>query len=606
MNRAEYDEKLRQEKNRVYYNKSNTDYVQELNRKADEYPDYENQYFCDEINGEAMTGVVTQPFFKSLELSKKRLDENGLTKRVDLYPDNKKKGKKHVSNEYRTNSAKDIEVGSEGNNIFATRDKKVIAKHWFYKNGKVIYSYKDSEISTIDLLKTKGDGKYAACPNCGHIALIATYTDGCDYCHSKFEVSDFDTKISGYSLKENVAKKTKGTYKKSLRTVGLLTLAAFILLLVSLFVVGTTSKQTTNMLLLGSGFVFSVAILPVFFRGLVLFYLLFFIGYVVWLPVKNIRFKRENVVKKVIRDFSVSDFCQNLEYKLKSIHMADKAEDVAAFANINLNDIVKKNEGIVDCTLVKVKFHNADIEQNKYVIHISCKLRLIIFNDGKLKRKYEKLKLKMSLDQSVSMKRIGGIRSYRCPDCGGNIDLLNGGKCDYCGHRMDYSMYDWMIEDYVSDIMKVSDYGKIRYGIIAFYIMVLAVTFMQHSNRKMLRLGLNIVDYAAHREQVLGEIYGQVVKPDIAEDKLEIKDDMKDINRKIYVYEDIDGVTEGTKYYGVLAEKEEYIFSEIEDNYFVFYKASRYYDEDMYIKIYVTFDENTVRIEFNLADKVGE
>lgn len=154
--------------------------------------------------------------------------------------------------------------------------------------------------------------------------------------------------------------------------------------------------------------------------------------------------------------------------------------------------------------------------------------------------------------------------------------------------------------------MKVSDYGKIRAGIILFYLLVLGMTFVQKGNRNIVKTGMYMVDYANHRDQVLGEIYGSTIKPEIDDSKLEVKDKSSDINCKIYLYENVDGFEEAEKYLEALRDDDEYSITEIEDDYYIAYKKTTYYHEDVFIKIYVRFDENMVEIEFNLVEKVGE
>ncbi|MBQ3665754.1 MAG: hypothetical protein II919_06580 [Lachnospiraceae bacterium] len=609
MNRAEYDGLL------INNHDNGKNHMLEIRTKIRDYPMIEAGFFAGERNSHEMVETVTQPYFRSIELTKKRLDENGITKKTVLRPDVKKKKRRAQEWEeymqqfdtyYRDS---DIKTGEEGHHEFAASSKNVIANHSFYRGGKKAYSYEDHEISTIDLLKVKGDGQYAACPNCGNIALIATYTDGCDYCHSKFKVEDFDLKVSGYSLKENVTKKTKGTYLKSLKTVIRLTVLAFLIMVAMIIVVSLAKNQTKNYLFAGSAFAFSVVFLPVFARGVWLFIRIFLGASILYVIYCIFRRESSKVVKTMLPDFSVTDFCQNLEYKLKNIHMADTAKEVESFAKISLEDVVRKNNGIIECSLVKVRFQKAWEEYNGYQLAISCKMRLIIFENGRFRKKYEKISLRMSLDQSVRVRnmsgnRIGGILAYICPHCGGNVDLLNGGICDYCGHKLDYSKYDWMIEDYKSSLMKVSDYGKIRLAIILFYVLVLGTTFVQKGNRHILRTGYYLIDYANHRDQVLGEIYGIVSKPEIDESKLEVKDLSSDINCKIYHYENVAGYEEAEKYLEVLRDDGAYTLTEIEDDHYIAYRKTTYYHEPVYVKIYVRFNEKMLEIEFHLEDKI--
>lgn len=376
-------------------NNGNSENIKEIRTKIREYPAIENRFFSGEMNSHEMVKIITQPYFRSLELSKKRLDENGITMKTDIRPDVKKKSRRAREwEEYQQQfdsyqKDRDITMGEEGHNIFATSSNNVMAEHSFFINGKRAYFYKDHEISTINLLKVKGDGKYAECPNCGNIAPISTYTDGCDYCHSKFKVEDFDLKVSGYSLKENVTKKTKGTYLKSLKTVVILTGITFLLMIGLMILVVMARNKTKNYLFAGSAFAFSFAVVPVLAKGVKIFLISFFGIYILYSVLKIFRSESSLTVKTMLPDFSTPDFCQNLEYKLKSIHMAETAKEVESFANISLENIVRKNENVIDSSLVKVKFKKAWEEYSGYKMALSCKMRLIMLENGKFKKKYE-------------------------------------------------------------------------------------------------------------------------------------------------------------------------------------------------------------------------
>lgn len=583
----------------------------QIRKKATEFNDFRNSYYNDRINGEKLTEKVTQPFFKSLAISKRRLDENGITMEVMLLPEKKKKN----TNGHPLESK--VQTGEDKSHIFARCTGNLLARYQFFKNGKKIYANTDSEIGEVDLLKVKGDGQFASCPNCGNRALISTYIDGCDYCHSKFAVTDFDTKVSGYSLKENVVKKTKSSYLGTLKKIALVTVLLLVGLIASLIIVAmNVNRQTSGLMLVGSVFLFAIALLPVLFRGVLIFFILFVVLYSIYVVICVIHSDDSDMVKQVLPDFSKADFIQNLEYKLKSIHMADSAKEVSAFADIRFDEIVNRNKNVIDCSLVKVKFKKITQDSEQYHLLLFCKMKLIVMkNEGnRLKRKYENITLKMSLDKTVSPRKIGGITRYVCPRCGGNIDLLNGGICEHCGLIMDYSKYDWIIEDYKSYVMKMSNYGKIQIAIILLYVSVLGVTFLAYAKTRYLDTAFDAVDYSLHRNEVLHKIYSNMPLPEIEGVEPVIRDNKKDFNQKIYIYEMVDGVREAEGYFERLSEDSECIVHDLKEEqndkgvsgYYVFYKKSRMYGDDIYIKEYVTYDKDSLTIAFSLADKVGE
>lgn len=55
-----------------------------MTKKANEFKDVYKRYFNGDIDDEEMTEYVTQPFWNSLHISKKRLDNVGLNMDIDI------------------------------------------------------------------------------------------------------------------------------------------------------------------------------------------------------------------------------------------------------------------------------------------------------------------------------------------------------------------------------------------------------------------------------------------------------------------------------------------------------------------------------------------
>ena len=45
----------------------------------------------------------------------------------------------------------------------------------------------------------------------------------------------------------------------------------------------------------------------------------------------------------------------------------------------------------------------------------------------------------MSAPEDLQSQTLGSIHCYYCPNCSGTVNLLNGGVCDYCDTKVDYS-----------------------------------------------------------------------------------------------------------------------------------------------------------------------
>ena len=42
------------------------------------------------------------------------------------------------------------------------------------------------------------------------------------------------------------------------------------------------------------------------------------------------------------------------------------------------------------------------------------------------------------------------LREYKCPNCGGSVDILGGGVCEYCNTAVDYRNFGWIITSYTN------------------------------------------------------------------------------------------------------------------------------------------------------------
>ena len=161
------------------------------------FRDFWNAYYKGQADDTDLMSRTTQPFWQSMRLSKKRLETKGLTMETRLVPHTKH------------NSGRDggVMVQKNGSDLSGCSICDMKTERIFWKDGKRIYKKRDREICTTSILQSDVEAGQAACPNCGYVAPISSFIDGCDSCGSKYTVSDFEAKISGFSLEENVKKK---------------------------------------------------------------------------------------------------------------------------------------------------------------------------------------------------------------------------------------------------------------------------------------------------------------------------------------------------------------------------------------------------------------
>lgn len=511
------------------------DIAGEMKARADAFRTVYGEYFRGRIAEKELTQSTTQPFWQSMRLSKRRLEEKGLSLDVKLFGDQDKalRGRGAVS------PAKD------GYNYTGISTRPVLTERCFRKNGKIIYKKKEHEISNVSLIKSQVEGDSAACPNCGHIGKITSYIDGCDYCDSKFLVSDFETKISGFSLEENEYKTVKRLFN---RTFMGLCLISFLLVLV-LIAAGATAVllymsggNGTEALMSAGIMMYAFDSIPVYFRILFYFVLFYFFGRGSLMLLYRRVISGEELVKCLLPDFSVYDFYQNLEYQLRSIHLTGSADKVRSFAAFDLQPVVERYGDVVDCALTGLKILTArEIPgEGRCVVEVQARVKLILCCGNKIKIKYERLYLELSGTYEMLKHNCNAIREYKCPGCGGSVDVLSGGKCEFCGNRLDYSRYGWLIQRYETG-KRFQDTRKLVQGLAVLFFLLIALGNAAHFLRQPSDDSASwgqVFQILAHSGEFIESYFQSVPKPSEIDGSVVLfSADDSDLLEKTYLYE---------------------------------------------------------------------
>lgn len=457
---------------------------QKMLSKASAFLDIQNQYFADKKSDAYMTQITTQPFWQSMRLSKMRLQEKELISETTIA--NAPKPMRFVSDS--DNSRSEV-----GNFIQPIKEHKKI-----YADGHLIFSKKDDKFISVSAIKAKGDEENACCPNCGSLGKISSYIDGCDYCGSKFTVNDFEEKISSYALVENTPKKVLNTFKFLALIIGGLAVLFGIASVVSIILaiianMGSSSSLETSSLVV---FMLTSELAPVFWKVFTYTGILFVIILILAFKLLGNRINKAQMVKLQITGFIPEDFAQNLEFKLRNIHFASEAKEVNVYSTFDLANVIIDYKDVIECTLSKLAFTNVKKQDNLYILDADAICALTKYHNDKVQVESEKISLTMSAPKDLPSQSPGSIHCYYCPNCSGTINLLNGGVCDYCDTKMDYSKYSWMIEKYESKGKVANPFRKIKWLLLAVY----AAIFIGFSTIALLA-NQNTIYYLIHFDE---------------------------------------------------------------------------------------------------------
>ncbi len=570
-------------------------------------------YFKGNRTREDMTLISTQPFWQSIILSKKRLDEKGLTMDIE-YEDERKS---RIGGEVFKTSSIDISkvdisnVTDNQKNISATLRKQLNVTQRVVRSDKVLYEEKGNKIVSMSQVKEKVASDMVVCPNCGHEGTISSYIDGCDYCHTKFNVMDFEEKVSSFNIEQDYDKdnytKYVGILKKTAKA-----LAAFLILTIVLLIARSVDNFTHSVdLKLTEWF-------AIFMRVSLIFAVIsggiFLLAGVTVIVARNLfygknirRVKGSTVLEdihKSIPNFSEETFAQELEMKLRSIHFTDRADNVNVFANIDLTEVISQYNNVIDCNVTGIEFLEFTENAYTYEISVNVKMKLLKYDGKEVKKGYESIVMTLSGRKDMVENTLS-VTMYKCDSCGSSISLLNGGVCTHCGQRLPYEKYSFIIESYVSNLEGIDDLKrkdrKLTAGFILSSIAVICISL--YICRFFIQEMTHYLDFAAHCQEEY-----DTVQPlgDVDNSVTEVSAEIGYVDRR-YIYECEESAVETAKIYQqylIAKGFEEYITNE---NIYRLLKET-YYDiyGKIYIEIVIRIDEDELMIENTIRHGVDK
>ncbi len=573
------------------------DIRQGMQAVANQFYRLQQGYYKNDLQDQELIESTTQPFWQSMRLSKRRLQAKELTMDVDIREEQSKK--LHRGNVY---------TYKDGANQVGYASREVVTQRSFYHRGKKIFGKKEHDISTIHLLKTEVDGENAACPNCGHEGKVSGFIDGCDYCGSKFTVKDFEPKICGFSLEENIQKKVTSTFLKTLVFLGISTVLLGIIAFVSgvIFMFYVTSAQETKGMFVSMFSLFaSLDLVPVLMNTIFrLVFLYAILGGVLIFAVPG-QIKGERIVKAVIPEFSSQDFFQHLEYKLRNIHLTDRAGEVSAFASFDLAPVVAGYKDVVDCHMRSLKYLAVRPTSTGYEMDVEVNLKLSVFNGKRIRIKYETVRLILSGKREILEKSTTAIREYKCPNCANSISLLEGGRCEYCDTQLDYENYGWVLQRYEKKWKWLHTYGWIQLLMLLLYVLVF-VSCYQSSNAAE-NQALGVLNDMLGAEQAVVGFYDSVPQPEAFGLEAKLTDRVDEYVYRKCIYSSADGEALAEAYRKALLEKGLVEASEgATETSYNLYQQEEYAGEIGYVKLTVTYSSKQMIVEYNVAEFVGE
>lgn len=566
---------------------------EEMKSKLDGFKKTYSDFMMGNIDDEELAKDTTQPFWQSMYLSKKRLESNDIEEDIKVTSET-------------TLGIDNISTDSTDKCIVGIYREPVIEEKILRRNGKKIYNYKGKKVCIGSVIKPKQEGNMVACPNCGNMGEISSYINGCDYCNSKFQVEDLEEKISSYMITEDNKEKVKTIGKRffigSFAT-GAVLAAAFVFSIFAM-IIQTMINPDRVSFIFGLMFVVPILVLPVFIPLFIV--VLIVLGIIILRAAFAQQSERIEVnsgyyAVKSVKGINREKFIQNLEYKLRNIHFAENSEEISAFVSFIPDKLVESYKDVIECSLYKATFEHISEVDGRYIMNFSCIMLVSRLKNGRVKEESEKVTLELSKKTDVPEQNLETLRLYTCPSCGSSINMLNGGRCDYCGKKLDYENYDWIIDKYYSNInekqlkeVKAIDdvaVGKRKYkdpfkkikiemiaGFIASIIIGLVAVFLV--NKSTIMFLVNEDKYI----QILEDKYDELPELSDIYPDIELKDEKYDDFERTYTYSNTDTYM-SDEYLDKLLNEYGYKKDTSEGN---MKSVVKLYKLDKYVKAYIT------------------
>ena len=341
------------------------------------------------------------------------------------------------------------------------------------RNIKKVYN---KEVAHYTFLSAKNVGKdEVVCPNCGSLSSRSNLIDGCDFCGTKFTIEDLDNRVASFGFRRDfeVMEGKREAIKKVIfpwfffaggmpfAYIGFLipfisvknmeiSLPFAIIFFYLQVIMGLLAAVVFSVL----GFVF-VAISMWFIVPVVMLFNQFFkfLNSKLVYRSKGKLYSENRMAQKVRKKdplFSIQSFFGGVQNKLYAIHFADKRNQVNTFSDLDLSEYLKKYEKVVDIETLSLSMDLYRVKKGIQIATVRAELLLREFKDNKIKNRKEFLKLQLEKSEHCKTQAVCAPSILKCTKCGGNLSLLEGKICKFCGNELDMKEHDWVITEYSS------------------------------------------------------------------------------------------------------------------------------------------------------------
>ena len=354
------------------------------------------------------------------------------------------------------------------NNVY----EEIYAVKTFRHKNRDIKKVYNKEVAHYTFLSAKNVGKAeVVCPNCGSISSRSNLIDGCDFCGTKFTIEDLDNRVASFGFRRDflvIDSKHKAIKKVIFPWAYFIGVMPFsyIGFFAPIFYPDEDKRNLFLRPILGLlasilSAIFGVIVLTIFMWFIIPVVIVFVFGFLNHILYSNLVYhsveeqEQENRMAQKVREsdplFSIQSFFGGVQNKLYAIHFADTKNQVNAFSDLDLSRyLIKKYEKVVDIETLSLSMSSYRIEKGVQIATVIANLLLREFENNKIKARKERVKLRLEKSEHCKTQAVCGPSILKCKKCGGNLSLLEGKSCKFCGNELDMREHDWVITKYDS------------------------------------------------------------------------------------------------------------------------------------------------------------
>ena len=149
--------------------------------------------------------------------------------------------------------------------------------------------------------------------------------------------------------------------------------------------------------------------------------------------------------------FSPTAFYNSMRNKLYSVVFAGSRSELQNLADcdFDVTPYYEKFEDVIDIDIQTIETKN--IQKNDRYVLVDAVMTAMVLHYDDMERNAtwtkETITLSFVKDINNKTKNIFEPSKIQCETCGGSYSLYDGKACTYCGHEIDYLMYDWLLID---------------------------------------------------------------------------------------------------------------------------------------------------------------